>query len=262
MRLDSFLTEKGFFPTKTKAAQAVKRGEVFVGGVRQIKPSASVCGTEPIEIRAQKNFVSAGGYKLDKALDDFKIDCKDLTFADVGASTGGFTDALLKRGASLVYAVDVGKDLLDESLKNDERVVAFDGVNARYLKKEDFPKRIDAAVVDCSFISLKLVLPALKEIVDDGGFIVALIKPQFECGEKNLTKSGIVRSERAQKEAVLSIYDYCVSSGLSVVGFTTAPLYKKKNVEYLIYLRFVGESIKKEILLDTIEESINRWKNL
>lgn len=262
MRLDAYLTEKGYYKTKTKAAQAIRRGEVFVGGIRRIKPSKSVSEADEIEIIAERSFVSVGGFKLDKAIEDFGLDCRGLTFADIGASTGGFTDALLKRGAKKVFCIDVGKDLLDEGLRDDERVVVMDETNARYLEKEDFPCEIDAVVVDCSFISIKLLLPALKRIVKPDGIIIALIKPQFECGEKNLSKSGIVLGKKTQAEVVSSIIKYCSEQGLTVSGLTFAPLDKKKNIEYLVRLGNRGESVEKERAFSVIDEAIKRWKNL
>ncbi|MBP5177745.1 MAG: TlyA family RNA methyltransferase, partial [Clostridia bacterium] len=183
MRLDVFLQKNGYYPSRNKAAEACQRGEVTVNGVVKNKPSYEVDGTETI-VTSGVRYVSLGAYKMLRALDVFGYDCKDKVFADIGASTGGFTQCLLMGGAKKVYCVDVGKDLLDASIACDERVVVMDETNARYLKKQDFADAIDAITVDCSFISVKTLLPALKEVVGESGDIIALIKPQFECGKK------------------------------------------------------------------------------
>ena len=262
MRLDAYLTEKGFFPTKTKAAQAIRRGEVFVDGELRIKPSYNAKEDAEIEIRAEKTFVSAGGYKLDKAIEDFGVEIGGLIFADVGASTGGFCDALLRRGAKKVYAIDVGKGLLDKTIGEDSRVVVMDETNARYLKREDFPEEIDGASVDCSFISIKLILPAIKSFLKSDGLIIALIKPQFECGEKNLSKNGMVLGAEKQRAVVKSVYEYCIENGFSVENITSAPLDKKKNIEYLLLLKLSGESIKLQKLWDIVDDTVKIWRKL
>ncbi|MBO7369047.1 MAG: TlyA family RNA methyltransferase, partial [Clostridia bacterium] len=215
-----------------------------------------------IEIRAEKTFVSAGGYKLDKAIEDFGVEISDLVFADVGASTGGFCDALLRRGAKKVYAIDVGKGLLDKTISEDSRVVVMDETNARYLKREDFPEEIDGASVDCSFISIKLILPAIKSFLKSDGLIIALIKPQFECGEKNLSKNGMVLGAEKQRAVVKSVYEYCIENGFSVENITSAPLDKKKNIEYLLLLKLSGESIKLQKLWDIVDDTVKIWRKL
>ena len=252
MRLDSFLFEKGYFSSRNKAAECVKRGEVLLDGKIEKKPSKEVFGTEKIEIISPKKFVSLGGYKLDKALSDFSVDVNGLTFADIGASTGGFTDCLLQRGAKKVYAVDVGENLLDESLKSDARVGALDKVNARNMTEQTIGEKVDGVVADCSFISLKLILPATLKILKPDGFIVALIKPQFECEGKGLTKTGLLREEKARVKIVEDISDF--ASGLSLVteNATHAPVNKDKNVEYLVKFSFTGKQMTKEQILNSI----------
>lgn len=252
MRLDSFLFEAGYFSSRNKAAECVKRGEVLLDGKIEKKPSKEVFGTEKIEIISPKKFVSLGGYKLDKALSDFSVDVNGLTFADIGASTGGFTDCLLQRGAKKVYAVDVGENLLDERLKSDSRVIALDKVNARNMTEQTIGEKVDGVVADCSFISLKLVLPATLKILKPDGFIVALIKPQFECEGKGLTKTGLLREEKARVKIVEDISDF--ASGLSLVteNATHAPVNKDKNVEYLVKFSFTGKQMTKEQILNSI----------
>lgn len=252
MRLDSFLFEKGYFSSRNKAAECVKRGEVLLDGKIEKKPSKEVCGTEKIEIISPKKFVSLGGYKLDKALSDFSVDVNGLTFADIGASTGGFTDCLLQRGAKKVYAVDVGENLLDESLKSDSRVVALDKVNARNMTEQTIGEKVDGVVADCSFISLKLILPATLKILKPDGFIVALIKPQFECEGKGLTKTGLLREEKARVKIVEDISDFASALSLVTENATHAPVNKDKNVEYLVKFSFTGKQMTKEQILNSI----------
>lgn len=237
MRLDTLLYKKGLFYSRNKAAEAVKRGEVLVNGKAELKPAAAVTGEESIEIVRKKEFVSLGGYKLDKALEEFGEDVSGLVFADIGASTGGFTDCLLQRGAKKIYAIDVGKGLLHSSLCQNERVVSLEGVNARYLTRDDLGTAVDAVVADCSFISLKLILPTVKLILKGGGFAVVLVKPQFECGDKRaLGKSGILRNEREREKILRDIFDFALSLGFSVDKTAIAPEYKDKNKEYLLKL--------------------------
>lgn len=251
MRLDSYLFQNGYYSSRTKASQAVDSGEVLVDG-KLVKPSYDVKGLEKIEIVKPQEFVSLGGYKLKKAIDDFEFFVKDKVFADIGASTGGFTDCLLKRGAKKVYAIDVGENQLDISLKNDERVVVLDRTNARFIDENTLSEKVDGAVIDCSFISLKNVLfPACKCLKEDGT-IIALIKPQFECGKKSLSSNGIVTSKKERIRACVEIYDYILSLNLVPKKITTSPIVKGKNVEYLIMITRCGEPFKKEELASLI----------
>lgn len=252
MRLDSFLFESNFFPSRNKAAECIRRGEVLVNGKLEKKPSKDVVGNEAFEVISPKKFVSLGGYKLDKALTDFALDVSNLTFADIGASTGGFTDCLLQHGAKKVYAVDVGENLLDNSLKSDCRVVAIDKVNARSLSEQTIGEKVDGVVVDCSFISLKLIMPAIIKIMKPDGFIIALIKPQFECEGKGLTKTGLLRDEKSRIKIVEDISKFACSLSLVTENATYAPITDGKNVEYLLKLSFVGKPLTKEQLFDSI----------
>lgn len=260
MRIDSFLCAKGFFPSRNKAAEACRRGEVFLCGKAILKPSYEVIGNEIIEIRQKVSYVSLGGYKLEKALSDFDFDVKDKVFADIGASTGGFTHCLLQNGAKKVYAVDVGENLLDKSLLGDDRLVVMDNTNARFLTKEDFEDNLDGIVVDCSFISLKILLPTLSGLIGDNASIIALVKPQFECGKQALGKSGILFRERDQLEVVLSINEFCKSQNLVVKNFTYATLQVKKNIEYLILIEKTGENITAEFIKNTVSSANDALK--
>lgn len=255
MRLDSYLVEKGFYATRAKSSQAIKRGEVSVNGIKIIKPSHEISGEPDIKIEAPKTFVSLGGYKLDKAIADFEIYVNGLVFADIGASTGGFTDVLLQRGAKRVYCVDVGENLLDKKIAEDERVIVMDNRNARYLTREDFSDELDGLVVDCSFISIKLLLPVLKGLIKNNGFIIALIKPQFESSKKEKSKSGILLGKDKQLDVLISVITFCREQNLTVGNLTYAPVAKKKNVEYLVLLSRAGENINDERIAETVERA-------
>lgn len=235
MRADKYCAEK--YGSRTKAAQAIVRGEVLVNG-KTVRPADEIGEKDEVVFLApQEHYVSNGGYKLSKALQTFGVNVKGKVFADIGASTGGFTDCLLQRGAKKVYCVDVGESLLDPSLRGDERIVNMENVNARFLQKEDFPESLDGVVIDVSFISLGLILPVLYDIVSPQGTIFALIKPQFECENKReLSKSGIVTDGKKRRKIVEKIYDECIACGLYPIDLVNAPLREKKNVEYVIWL--------------------------
>lgn len=252
MRLDVFLSESGKFDSRTKAAQAIGRGEVLVNG-RRAKAGEEVDGNSRVEILSARRYVSNGGYKLERALDVFGYSPEGKIFADIGASTGGFTDVLLRRGAKKVYAVDVGENQLHPSLKGDERVVVMDRTNARNLTSDSFSEMPDGFVVDCSFISLKLILPAIAAQCPPEADIIALIKPQFECEEKISFKNGVVKDRKIRARIVKSLYDFCIGRGFFVHGFTNAPLLSGKNVEYLILLSRRAEgAIGERALFDTL----------
>ena len=234
MRADKYFAEK--FGSRTKSAEAIEKGLVLVNGKR-IRPKDEINGSEVISFPvAEESFVSNGGYKLSKAIKTFNFDCKDKVFADIGASTGGFSDCLLQNGAKTIYAVDVGESLLHESLANDSRIIKMENTNARYLTKSDFPECIDGVTIDVSFISLKLILPAIKEILSADGDGLLLIKPQFECEKKNIGKSGIVHPSSHPK-IVQSIVDFCIEIGLFPVGIVNAPIRKGKNIEYVLHVK-------------------------
>ncbi len=234
MRADKYFAEK--YGSRTKAAEAIERGLVLVNG-KPIKAKTEIKETDVIVfVEAEEQFVSNGGYKLDRALKSFDFDCKGKVFADIGASTGGFTDCLLQYGAKKVYAVDVGESLLHESLCGDRRIIQMENVNARYLTKEDFPETLDGVVADVSFISLRLIFPVIKEILKEDGDAFVLIKPQFECEKKHIGKSGIV-TPSAHAEIVKKVLKYLAESGLYAFDIVNAPIRKGKNVEYLLHVR-------------------------
>ncbi len=218
-RLDVLVFERGLAESRAKAQAMVIAGQVIVGDQRVDKPGAQV--PEDAEIRLKGEvlpYVSRGGLKLKGALDHFKLDVRGRVAADIGASTGGFTDCLLQEGAVRVHAIDVGYGQLHEKLRKDPRVISRERVNARYLTDEDLPEPVDLVVIDVSFISLTQVLPSVLPKLKSGGVLVALVKPQFEVGRENVGKGGVVRDEAVRAEAIERIRKFVEEAGLSVIG--------------------------------------------
>ena len=247
MRADKFLAEH--FGSRTKAAEAVERGLVLLNG-KPIKPKTEIKETDVLTfVEAEELFVSNGGYKLNRALKYFTFDCKEKIFADIGASTGGFTDCLLQYGAKKVYTIDVGESLLHESLLGDERIVQMENTNARYLQKDDFPDEIDGVVTDVSFISLRLIFPAIKAILSENGAAFVLIKPQFECENKHIGKSGIV-TPSAHPAIIEKVLGYLTENALYPHGIINAPVRKGKNIEYVLYCKpsYIGAQTVPQII--------------
>ncbi len=240
MRADKFFSAK--FGSRTKAQQALSRGLVLCYG-KVLSPKDDIDGDEVFEFLTEElYFVSNGGYKLERGLACFHTSIEGAVAADLGASTGGFCDCLLRRGAKKVYCVDVGMSQLDEKLFRDPRVVVMDETNARFLSSESFPEQIDVVTADLSFISLKLIMPSVSSILADGGRAFVLFKPQFECGGKGLGKSGILPL-RNHAKLLKEFYTFSVEMGLSIEDIVNAPLRPKKNVEYVLSLKKGGASI-------------------
>lgn len=247
MRLDSFLVSKGYFKSRNKASESISRNEIKVNGEVCTKNSKEVSEKDIIEVVFLKQpYVSVGGNKLERALQQFEIDVSGMIFADIGASTGGFTDCLLRNNAKKVYCVDVGESLLDSKIKNDTRVVVMDKTNARFLTKNDFNDNLDGLVVDCSFISLEYILPVLVNLINENGFIVCLIKPQFEIGEKIKLKNGLLKQKKQHLLILERLYNFILSLGYSVENFTNAPIDKNKNLEFLIKVCKTEKGLKFE----------------
>jgi 23S rRNA (cytidine1920-2'-O)/16S rRNA (cytidine1409-2'-O)-methyltransferase len=239
-RLDQLLAERGLAESRAKAQALVMAGLVFVEGARADKPGAAVADDAAIEVRGKPHpYVSRGGVKLAHALDRFAIDPSGKTCLDVGASTGGFTDVLLKRGAAKVYAVDVGHGQLDWSLRNDRRVTVLEKTNARYLTREQVPDPVGLIVCDASFIGLETVLPAPMALAAPDAHLIALIKPQFEVGPEFVGKGGIVRDEAARAAACGRIRQWLDSQpGWRVLGLVESPIAGADgNREFLIAAR-------------------------
>ncbi len=222
MRLDVYLTEKGFFDSRSKAQAAINAGTVLVGGKKADKASQSVEEGEDIQVLAFERFVSRAGEKLAHALKTFDVSVAGLTALDIGASTGGFTDCLLQNGAEYVYSLDVGSAQLAEKLRKDSRVNVIENFNARNAKKSDFARDIDIIVMDVSFISQTLIYPACADILAEGKTMITLIKPQFEAGKSNIGKGGIVkdRDGRIIKEILAKLDACAIDNGFERIGFT------------------------------------------
>lgn len=235
-RLDTLLVEKELVSTRARARSLIMQGAVFVDGERVDKAGALVKESSEITIKdSSQKYVSRGGHKLEGALTEFGINVSGSIALDIGASTGGFTDCLLQHGAKRVYALDVGFGQLDWELRNDERVVVIEKLNARYLKPEDIGEKVDTVVIDVSFISLTMVIPPLKDILKPGGALVALIKPQFEVGKGQVGKGGIVRDESKHQEVVDKIKSFLNGLGFTVTGVIPSPILGAQgNKEFLI----------------------------
>ncbi len=239
LRLDQLVVQKGLAPSRAKAQALIMAGNVRVGGKRAEKPGQRVSESSKVEIIAPAcPYVSRGGIKLAHALDRFGIDVQGLTCMDVGASTGGFTHCLLMRKASKVFAIDVGYGQLDWNLRNDPRVVVMEKTNIRHLPAGSLDREVDLATVDTSFISLRLVIPAILPHLKERGMMVALIKPQFEAGKGKVGKGGVVRDPALHKQVIDGlVHFFTVDTGLAVNGITRSPITGPKgNEEFLIFL--------------------------
>lgn len=257
MRADKFFADK--FPSRTKCAEAIEKGLILVNG-KSIKPKDDVKDTDTIQfIQPKSQFVSNGGYKLERAIQTFSLDCREKVFVDIGASTGGFTDCLLQNGAKKIYAIDVGESLLHPQLLQNESVSVMENTNARYLQKEQFSEEIDGVVTDVSFISLRLIFPAIKNILKPEGEAVVLVKPQFECEHKNIGKSGIVHPS-VHTDILKKVLTYATENGLYPFGITNAPIRKGKNIEYVLYIKstFLGAKSVPETL-DTVKTLVKKY---
>ncbi len=237
VRLDQLLVERGLAESRAKAQALVLAGQVLLDGKRAEKPGHAVSTEAHLELLAPPRFVSRGGLKLDAALDHFAIDVREIVCLDVGSSTGGFTDCLLQRGARHVYAIDVGAGQLDWKLRGDSRVTVREGINARYLRFEDVGETVDLAVVDVSFISVTLVLPAVVPLLKENGQMVILVKPQFEVGRGEVGKGGIVRDPGLHAGACDRVRSAVEALGFQT-GLTESPILGAEgNREFLLHGR-------------------------
>jgi len=234
-RLDIILVKKGLFPSREKAKASIMAGEIFVDGLRIDKAGSLIKENANIELKVKSlPYVSRGGLKLEKALKRFDVDVSDKIVLDIGASTGGFTDCLLKNGAFKVYAVDVGYGQLDWNLRNDKRVVNMERINIRYL--ESLPEKVDLITIDVSFISLSIVIPSALKFLKEDGCLIALIKPQFEAGKGKVGKKGVVKDPDTHIQVINKIIKISSDYGLIIKGITHSPIKGPEgNIEYLIY---------------------------
>jgi 23S rRNA (cytidine1920-2'-O)/16S rRNA (cytidine1409-2'-O)-methyltransferase len=238
-RLDILLVDRGLAESRARAQALILAGSVVVGDQRVDKPGTRVSIDAELRLKGEvQRFVSRGGDKLDAALAHFGLEVKGEVCADIGASTGGFTDCLLQRGAKKVYALDVGHAQLHQKLRTDPRVIGSEGVNARSLSATELPELVGVMVADVSFISLKTVLPACVQRLVPDGLLVALVKPQFEVGKGAVGKGGVVRDEAVRSEAIASVRAFVEALGFEILGVLDSPVHGPKgNVEALLAAR-------------------------
>lgn len=238
-RLDSTLFARGLAESREKAKAYIMSGIVFVNNQKADKPGMPVKDTDQIEVRGTGlKYVSRGGLKLEKAVNAFALNLSDKICADIGASTGGFTDCMLQNGAAKVYAIDVGYGQLDWKLRTDSRVVNLERTNFRYVTAEQVPDLLDFASVDVSFISLTKILPVLHTLLKEGAEAVCLIKPQFEAGREKVGKKGVVRDPVVHKEVIESLLSFAPAVGFSVLHLSFSPIRGPEgNIEYLLHIR-------------------------
>ncbi len=263
IRLDVLLVERGLAESRAKAQALIMAGQVRVNDQVALKPATAIDTKSALTVDTGPRFVSRGGEKLDAALEKFGIDVKDFICADVGASTGGFTDCLLQRGATKVYAIDVGKGILHWKLRNYARVVVMEETNARHV--ESLPEAVSLVTVDASFISLKILLPVIKkwfdfslrtshsnEVKSKKGEVLALIKPQFEAGKKDVARGdGVIRDPEIHRQVLLDVLTFAKQEGFSLRGLIKSPLLGPKgNAEFLVWLDFQENGRSVEELVD------------
>lgn len=253
MRADEALVTRGLVESRSKAKALIMAGDVLVGSRPVTKPAELVGEADRLHIKAPPRYVSRGGLKLEHALDAFDLDVQGRVAVDIGASTGGFTDCLLQRGARRVYAVDVGYGQLDYKLRQDARVVTLERVNARELR--ELPEAVDVAVIDVSFISLRLIWPAVLAVVLPSADIVALIKPQFEAGRGQVNRRGVVTDERTRLNVVREVVGGAQVAGFVLRGLARSPIVGPAgNVEFLAWFSGVGDTIDVDEALSRLYE--------
>ncbi|WP_379966467.1 TlyA family RNA methyltransferase [Ectobacillus sp. sgz5001026] len=248
-RVDILLVEQGLIETREKAKRAVMAGLVYADEERLNKPGEKIPADTTLTLKGQiMPYVSRGGYKLEKALKEFHLNLQDKIVLDIGASTGGFTDCALQNGAKFSYALDVGYNQLAWKLRQDERVIVMERTNFRYASPSDFTHGLPQfASIDVSFISLKLILPALKAILVPNSDVAALIKPQFEAGKEQVGKKGIIRDHKVHEEVIVKIMEFALAQGYDVEQITFSPIKGGNgNIEFLIHLKWYGEREKGE----------------
>lgn len=239
-RLDVILVKQGYAPSREKAKAVIMSGNVYVNGQKEDKAGTAFDESKiRLEVRGSSlKYVSRGGLKLEKAMEQWQLDLTDCVCMDIGASTGGFTDCMLQNGASKVYSVDVGHGQLAWKLRNDERVVCMEQTNFRYMVREDIQEEPDFASVDVSFISLTKILIPARKLLKAGGQMVCLIKPQFEAGKEKVGKNGVVRQPEIHEEVIRRMIDYADSIGFEVLHLEFSPIRGPEgNIEYLMHLR-------------------------
>lgn len=257
MRLDTWLVEQGFFDSRARAQAAIMAGQVLVDDQKVDKPGTPV--KESCRIRllgGQLRYVSRGGLKLEKALQLFPITVQGKVMADIGASTGGFTDCALQNGAARVYAIDVGYGQLAWKLRMDPRVVNLERTNARTLTEASLPEPVEGASIDVAFISLEKILPAVRRLLSPDAFVIALVKPQFEAGRENVGKKGVVKDPAVHKAVIKRVIAFAKETGFGIGGLDFSPVKGPEgNIEYLLYLTCGPED---EVGENRVDELVDR----
>lgn len=257
-RLDALLVNRGMFESRAKAQAAIMAGQVLVNEQKIEKAGTAVNPECTIRLLGNKlPYVSRGGLKLEKALQIFPISVAEKVVADVGASTGGFTDCALQNGAVKVYALDVGYGQLAWKLRQDERVINMERTNVRYLEEDSLPEKVDAVTIDVAFISLDKILPAVHKILKDSGFVVALIKPQFEAGKENIGKKGVVKDAGVHEDVINNVISFAKQEGFGIAGLDFSPIKGPEgNIEYLLYMTMGNDdAISPEYVHDLVGKS-------
>lgn len=256
-RLDVYLTENGFFDSRSKAKQQIESGRVSVNG--KTEKRASFIINQPCDIKISGtdiSFVSRGGFKLLSALNSFEFDVSGLVCADIGASTGGFTDCLLQNGAKKVYAIDCGTNQLHPSLKSNSKVIGIENLNARNIQENTIPEKCDLAVMDVSFISQTLLFDPIRKILKEDGTLITLIKPQFEVG-KRFVKKGVLKDKKLQKEAIVRVYESALSNKFNMIKISKCPILGGDgNQEYTAMFNIKSENpidLSKNLLSQIIQ---------
>lgn len=253
-RLDVFLVNKGLYESRAKAQAAIMAGQILINEQKIDKPGTQIDIGSAIRILGNKlPYVSRGGLKLEKALKVFPLSLTDKIVADLGASTGGFTDCALQNGAAKVYAVDVGYGQLAWSLRNDARVVNMERTNVRFMEEDTLKDKIDIATIDVAFISLEKILPATKKLLAADGAVIALIKPQFEAGKEKVGKKGVVRDAKIHVEVINRVLLVSRELGFIPAGLNYSPIKGPQgNIEYLLYLKLQGEDLVDKQKVDEV----------
>ena len=264
--MDVLLTEQGYADTRSKAQAIIMSGLVYVDGQKADKPGISYEETVSLEVRgAVCPYVSRGGLKLEKALRDFGVKPEGYVCSDSGASTGGFTDCLLQQGAKKVFAIDVGYGQLDWKIRSDPRVVVMERTNIRYVTPEQLGEPLDLSVIDVSFISLKIVLPAIKALLKENGQVLCLIKPQFEAGKEKVGKKGVVRDKETHKEVLDSFVALADELEFTILGLTFSPVKGPEgNIEFLGHLtldQVQGIRPDTALVVDQAHETLDKGAN-
>ncbi len=258
-RIDEVLVERGILSTRSEAKRFIIEGRVLLNGSVVRKAGEKVSDSDSVELKEAKRFVGRGGEKLSYALDVFNVDVKDKVAADIGASTGGFSDCLLQRGVKRIYAVDVGYGQFDYTLRNNPKIMLLERTNARYLTKKEIPEVLDVVVMDVSFISIIKILPALKPLTDSEVDIVSLVKPQFE-GKREYLKKGIVKEKRFHYEILKDLLHSIIDINLHVVDATYSPIKGGKgNIEFFFHIKKSGDVIEPEVIDKVVDEA---WEKL